>query len=395
MKALKGFAVVVLNPAGFKKIRSSELETRPTVAVIDTGALEFNYRQLAGLMPPGSGVMAVVKANAYGHGDVEASRVFESLGCDSLGVALAEEGIRLRKAGIKAPIVVLGGIYPGQVEDIFTYGLTPVLFDLELAALIDARAAGYGTAKKVHLKIDTGMCRLGVMPADIAGFIEAFKGLRHLELEGVMSHFAEAEAEDGEFSAGQLKVFLESVDFIRGAGLAPRLVDMANSAAAVGFEASRLSLVRCGIMLYGAYPSERFRPEIELRPAMQVKTRILCVKRVPPGTPVSYGRTFVTERESLIATLPIGYGDGLPRRLSNNGEVLVRGERAPVAGTVCMDLTMCDVTGIDGAAPGDEVVVLGRQGEDIITAEETAERLGTISYEIFCNISARVPRVYI
>lgn len=373
---------------------NERLKARPTFAAIDTGAIRHNYGELRGFLGGASRMMAVVKANAYGHGDIEVSRVLESEGCEYLGVAVAAEGVRLREGGISCPIVVLGGVYPEEIPAVFEFDLTPVVFDMDSARLLDAAASGVGSTLAVHVKIDTGMGRLGLFPAEAAAFFEAFRGLANLELEGVLSHLAESDADDKSFSRRQLEIFLDTLEVVRRAGFAPDIVDISNSAAVVEMPETHLSLVRPGIMLYGSYPSERLRSMIALRPAMELKTRVVQVKSFPKGSPVSYGRTFVTERDSRIAVLPIGYGDGLPRRLSNNGDVLVRGRRAPVAGLVCMDFTMVDVTDIEGARAGDEAVVIGSQGGERITAEEVADRAGTISYEIFCNVSPRVPRVY-
>jgi alanine racemase len=371
------------------------LERRPTSAIIDTEALRFNYRQLRKVISGTTKVMAIVKANAYGHGDVEVASVLEAMGCEFFGVAIAEEGLKLRQGGIKNPIVVLGGAYPNQIKDVIGLGLTPVVFDLDTARLINEEAKKSGSPQKIHVKIDTGMGRLGLLPDQVEPFFARLRELKGLRVEAVLSHFVESESEDKEYSKHQLGLFLRTVETIKALGVSPVYIDMANSAAAVDYAASRLDLIRPGIMLYGSSPSARFREKIELKPVMQLKTRVLHVKSVGPGFSVSYGRTFVTTRPSVIATLPIGYGDGLPRRLSGAGEALVNGRRAPLIGRVCMDLTMCDVTDIPNVGPGTEVVLIGRQGDSEITADEVAAKTNTISYEIFCNISSRVPRIYV
>lgn len=371
------------------------MENRPTCAIIDTEALRFNYGQLKAGIPAATKMMAVIKANAYGHGDIETASVLEELGCEFFGVAIPEEGARLRNAGIKTPIVLLGGIFPSQIEWLFTFDLTPVIFDIQTARLINDFAGASGGRRKVHVKIDTGMGRLGLLPSEVARFFEEFRELENLELEATLSHFSESEAEDRAFTEKQLALFLEAVGRIKAAGVDPGIVEISNSAAAAFFPEASLNMVRPGIMLYGSYPAPHLRESIELRPAMSLKTSVMHLKTLEAGTPVSYGRTFITRRRSTIAVLPIGYGDGLSRALSNKGSVLVRGQRAPVAGIVCMDLTMCDVTGIPGVSAGDEVVLIGSQGDAVITAEEMAETAGTISYEVFCNLSARVKRRYI
>lgn len=371
------------------------MEKRPTSAVIDTGALKYNYARIKEKLSKDTKIMAVVKANAYGHGDIEVARILEPLGCEYFGVAIPEEGAKLRVGGILKPIVVLGGFYPGQIKEVFDLDLTPVVYDMDAARLLNEYGRKKGLAKKIHVKIDTGMGRLGVLPEQVLSFFEGLKALGSLKVEGLLTHFSESDSEDLSFSKKQVEGFITAIDIVKRLGFAPELIDMANSAATVGINDSHFNLVRPGIMLYGSYPAAHFRKVIDLKPVMEIKTRILHLKKVPAGFSVSYGRTFVTKKESVIATLPIGYADGLPRRLSGCGEFLIRGKRAPVLGRVCMDLTMCDVTDIEGAQVGDEAVVIGRQGEEIITAEEVAAKAGTISYEIFCNISARVPRIYI
>jgi len=370
------------------------VERRPTVAVIDRSALRHNFAALRELVTPSVKVMAVVKANAYGHGAVEVARVFESQGCDCFGVALCEEGATLREAGITIPIIVLGGIYLNQLKEILHYNLTPVVFDMALLAALNNEARAAGRVVDIHLKVDTGMGRLGLLSHQLPPFLNKLKGLDHIHLAGVISHFATADEEERIYAEKQLASFLAVVETIRDSGFDPELIHMANSAAAVAFTASHFNLIRPGIMLYGSYPGRQFREKIDLRPVMEIKTEVMQLKNMPKGSYVSYGRRFVAERESLIATIPIGYGDGYPRALSGSGELLVRGRRVGVAGTICMDLTMVDVTSIEGVSVGDEVVVLGRQGGEEIRVEEIAAKAGTISYEIFCNISARVPRLY-
>jgi len=372
------------------------LEKRPTSATIDLGALKTNYFQLRDRVRGGAGVLAVVKANAYGHGDVEVARVLEGLGCEFLGVAIPEEGARLREAGIKKPIIVLGGLFPNQAGDIIDLGLTPVVFDASTASILNSAANERGTVQEIHVKIDTGMGRLGLRPEEVGPFFSRLKGLENLRLGALHSHFAESEREEKRFSEEQMTGFESSVALIRQMGFDPKYVGISNSAAIIEhLDGARFNLVRPGIMLYGSYPDGRLRGKIDLKPVLELKTRILHLKSIPPGGSVSYGRRFVAKRQSMIATLPIGYADGLPRSLGNTGEVLVRGRRAPIAGTVCMDLIMADVTDIPGVQNGDEAVIIGSQGSEAITAEEVAAKAGTISYEIFCRISQRVQRIYV
>jgi len=342
--------------------------------------------------------MAIVKANAYGHGDVQCARIFEDAGCDCLGVAIPEEGAALRKAGIKLPIVVLGGIFPGQIKDVFELDLTPVVFDISTARLISSFArsgSASGKIKNIHVKIDTGMGRLGLLAHQVSPFFNALKELPGIKVQALLSHFSESEDAESAFTKIQLGAFLDIVKEINELGFDPEFIDMANSAAAIAHPDTHLNLVRPGITLYGAYPAPALKQKTALKPVMQLKTRIMLLKNVPAGFFISYGRKFATTRESVIATLPIGYADGLPRRLSGVGSVIVRGRKVPITGVVCMDLTMCDVTDVPDVTAGDEAVIIGHQDSTAITVEDVAAQAGTISYEILCNISARVPRVYI
>ncbi len=368
---------------------------RPTTAIISTRALKRNYTALRRAMGPATEMMAVVKADAYGHGAVDVSRLLEALGCESFGVAMVEEGVELREAGIKAAVFVLGGVFEGQAGALFDYDLTPVVFDLETVEEIDSEASRRGVVKPVHVKVDTGMGRLGIRPDEALSFIRAVKALDGVTVEGILTHLAEADSPDLSFAAGQIAVFRDVVEAVRGEGVNPRYVHMANSAAIAGFRDPLFNLARPGIMLYGSTPAPHLDGRMDLEPVMEIRTRVMQVKSIPVGASVSYGRKFVARRPSRIAVLPIGYADGFSRRLSGKADVIIRGRRAPVVGLVCMDMTMCDVTDIDGVETGDEVVVLGRQGRERITVEEMAEKSGTISYEVFCNISRRVPRVYV
>ncbi|MBI3754547.1 MAG: alanine racemase [Deltaproteobacteria bacterium] len=371
------------------------MERRPTLAIIDRAAIQSNYLELKRNVAEDVEMLAVVKANAYGHGAVEAGKALEQVGCSFFGVALCEEGVELREAGIKSPIIVLGGVYPNQIRDAVEYDLTPVIFDIETARILDSLSAKTGKRINVHVKLDTGMGRLGLLPYQVVPFFKALKGLPNIEIEGVLSHFAEADEEDKGFTGEQLNVFLKILNVVKDLGFNPRLMHLANSAAIIGHADSHFNLARPGIMLYGAYPAGHMIEKIDLKPAIRLVTQIIHIKKVSKGFSVSYGRKFITKRDSIIAAIPIGYGDGYSRALSNKGEVLIRGQRARIAGVVCMDITMLDVTHIKDVSEGDEVVLIGKQGNDEITADEVAERAGTISYEILCGISNRVPRVYI
>jgi len=371
--------------------KTSPTSGRPTVAEIDLNALAFNFRQLQKRIPKRVKILAVVKADAYGHGAVPIARKLERLGVEYLGVAIPEEGEELRKGGVKAPILVLGGIYRGDIERIFRFKLTPVVFHKETLKSL-SRAAQRGKKKvRVHLKVDTGMGRLGVPLSLWPDFLKEVDRFPKIEVEGILSHFSMSEEE---FSKNQWDQFMGAVRVAEASGIFCRYLHMASSAMLTSSSDASWNLVRPGIMLYGGYPSPGFKNFIHLRPVMTLKTRIHFLKSVPSGFRISYGGTFATRRESLIATLPIGYADGYSRTLSNRGEVLVRGKRAPVVGKVCMDFMMVDVTEIPKVSLGDEVVLMGSQGKETITAEEIADRINSISYEVFCSVGKRVPRIY-
>jgi len=367
---------------------------RPTIAEIDLKALAFNYRQIKRHIPKGVSILAVVKADAYGHGALPVSLKLEKLGVEYLGVAIPEEGVELRKGGVKAPILIFGGIFKGDAEEIIRYGLTPVVFDIESLKHLSKAAEKRRKKARVHLKVDTGMGRLGVPFELFPAFLKDLRKYPDIEIEGLLSHFSMTDGEEV-YTAYQWKKYQEGLAMAREMGISSRYLHMASSATLTTFPSFSGNLVRPGIMLYGSYPSPAIEKLIKLRPVLTLKTRIHFLKSVSTGSRISYGGTFVTRRESLIATLPIGYADGYSTRLSNQGEVLIRGKRAPIAGRVCMDLIMVDVTGIPGVSKGDEAILIGRQGEERITADEIAKKIGSIPYEVLCLIGKRVPRVYI
>ena len=366
---------------------------RPTVGEVDLGALEFNYRQIKKRIPEDVKLLAVVKADAYGHGAIPISLRLEKLGVEYLGVAIPEEGVELRKGGVKTPILVLGGIFGGEVDQIFRFRLTPVIFGKDSLKVLSREAERRRRKVKVHLKVDTGMGRLGVPLSLWPDFLRAVRRFPKIEPEGILSHFSMQDEEKG-FTHNQWRAFQGAVAIAQKLGISSRYLHIASSATLAAFPAYCARLVRPGIMLYGSYPAPTFRSLIPLKPVMTLKTRIHFLKSVPPGTRISYGGAFKAKRESLIATLPIGYADGYSRHLSNHGEVLIHGKRAPVVGKVCMDFIMVDVTDIPRVSAGDEVILMGRQGKEQITPEEIAEKTDSISYEVLCSIGKRVPRVY-
>ncbi len=367
---------------------------RPTLCFVDHHALRWNLRQIRGRVRSKVKILAMVKANAYGHGAAAVAKTLAGAGADAFGVATLEEGIELRHSGIGLPILVLAGAYDDQLAEFFAHSLTPVVHDLGRLKALEKSVKKRATTLNVQLKIDTGMGRLGLVAAECDSWIGELKKLNALKIEGVFSHFSHAESVEGNYTRKQLEIFNLIVERLRSENIRPALVHLANSAATITLPAAYFDMVRPGIMLYGVYPSPTMATDISLKPVLEWKTKILQLKKVPAGASISYGETFITKRESIIATLPIGYADGYPRLLSNRGEVLVGGQRASVAGRVCMDLTMIDVTDIRDVKQGDEVVLLGRQGDAEISADQIAAWANTISYEILTSISARVPRIH-
>jgi alanine racemase len=367
---------------------------RPTHCLVDHSALRWNLQQIRSKVGGQVKILPMVKANAYGHGAVAAAKTLLAAGADAFGVATVDEGIELRQAGIGAPILVVGGIYADHLDALFSHSLTPAIYDLNGLTELESAVAQRGSSLKVHVKIDTGMGRLGLRADEVECWLAHLQRLKALKIEGFFSHFSTAESVEGDYTKKQLEIFTGIAARLRAAGMTP-LFHFANSAATITQPAAYFDMVRPGIMLYGAYPSPDMMRQITLKPVLSWRTKIIQLKKVPAGTSISYGQTFVTRRESLIATLPVGYADGYQRLLSNRGEALVRGKRAPVAGRVCMDLTMLDVTDIREVQRGDEVVLLGGQNGAEISADEMAGWANTISYEIFTSIGARVPRIHI
>jgi alanine racemase len=361
---------------------------RPTWAEIDLDSLTHNFNVVKGLLKRGVRVLSVVKADGYGHGAVEVSRVLVEAGTDMLGVASVEEAVELREYGIEVPILLLGGMRPDEASVVVEYSLTPCVFSLDAVQTLDEESGKAAKRSPYHLKIDTGMTRLGISPGEAEAFLSVLAGLKHVVMEGALTHLASAFSDSPDITREQLHRFSEVASLIRSKGFRPRYLHSANSAAIQRYPESHLDLVRPGIMLYG---SEGLNG-IPLKPVMKLKTKIIQLRSVPAGTPVSYGGTFVTARPSVIATLPIGYADGYMRRLSNRAKVSVRDGLAPVVGTVCMDLITVDVTDVEGISVGDEVVLFGDGG---VSVDSVARWADTISYEILSMTGKRVPRRYV
>ncbi|HXW68108.1 MAG TPA: alanine racemase [Dissulfurispiraceae bacterium] len=359
---------------------------RGLVAEIDLQAVSHNFRvirQITGDRP----VIAVVKADAYGHGAVRVSERLVSDGAECLAVAFMDEARELREAGITAPILVL---FDPEVHEAFEYNVTPAVGTLKAAFDLSREAEKRGRNINIHIKVDTGMGRLGFR-GQVQHDILAIAGLKGITIEGVMSHFSDADVSDRSFAFSQIAAFNTLRMDLAAAGLRIPLYHLANSAAVAALPEAHCDAVRPGIMLYGCPDSTLPK----LVPAMSATARIVALRKLPPGTPISYGRTFVTERDSLIGVISAGYADGFSRLFSNNASVLVRGQRAPVVGRVCMDVTMIDVTDIAGVSEKDDVVIMGRQGYESISAAELAQWSGTIPYEVMLSLGSRARRIYI
>ncbi len=368
---------------------------RNNYAEISRSAIFHNLDLIRSRLDPHTRILAVVKANAYGHGMEIIANTACSYGVEYLAVAIPEEGVRLRKAGIAVPVLLLGASDEDHMDLILEYGLTPTLFTLSYVRSLQSHASHKNVVCPVHLKVDTGMNRIGFKTKE--SFIQVLEALRecpNLRFEGLFTHFAVSELADKSFTMLQLSRFKEFIDIAHQYGYEP-VLHAANSGAILQIPESRLDMVRAGIAMYGYHPSGKPDPLFELEPVLSWKTNIVHIKEVPAGEGISYGLKYVTSHASRIATLPVGYGDGYKRCMSGKASVLIRGKRAPQVGTICMDQMMVDITDIPEASVGDNVVLLGAQGTERITADDLAHWADTISYEILLSISDRVPRVMV
>ncbi|HID89646.1 MAG TPA: alanine racemase [Anaerolineae bacterium] len=366
---------------------------RPTWVEIDLEAIAHNVRQIKEIVGPEVEILAVLKADAYGHGAITVARTALNNGASFCGVASLNEAIRLREAGIDAPILVLGYTPAWLAREALRYDITLTLYDPDLARAFSRAAIDLRRTARVHIKVDTGMGRLGLLPDQVVPFVEESRGLPGLDLEGIFTHFSVADEPDLSYTRWQLSQFREVLRRLETIGVTFRYIHCANSAATLRLPESRFNMVRLGLAMYGLQPSPHVPLPPGFRPALAWKTTIAQVKTLPPGSYVSYGNTYRTKGWETIAVIPVGYADGFRRAPTHWQTVLVRGQRAPIVGRVCMDQTMINVTHIPNVRVGDEVVLIGRQGNDGITAEEVAEWLGTINYEVISEILARVPRV--
>lgn len=363
---------------------------------VDRAALRHNFRQVRKLVGPTVGILAVVKADAYGHGLVPSAQAFAEAGATAFGVAEVEEGVRLRQAGIAGQIVIMLGVDRQGAEEAVAHDLTPVVYTLEVLEALDAQAVKIGCRKGVQIKVDVGMGRLGLLPHELEPFIASLHRFPNLYLSGIASHFPKADVEGDSLTEEQYGVFQELLARVQGVGEG-RISHVANSATLLRYPRMRCDLVRPGISLYGCYPADWLHQvsALDLRPVMRFVTTVLQVKEIPAGQGVSYGHRYVTERPTRLAVLPVGYDDGYLRRMTGKGEVLLAGKRAPIRGMICMNACMADVTDIPEVKVGDEVVLLGRQGAGEIRAEEIARWSDTINYEILCLFGSCNRQVYV
>lgn len=378
-------------------------------AEVDLNAIAHNVRELRRITSPAARIMAVVKANAYGHGLKQVARKALQNGAAALGVARIEEGVQLRKAGFDAPVLIFGYTPPALADNLIKFGLTQTVFSYKTAKMLSETGLDSGRKIKIHFKVDTGMGRLGLLPDSDRLFspdtkltgnaipeVESIARLPGLELEGIYTHFATADISDKSYAQKQFEIFIDFLNRLRAAGLEIPVKHAANSAALINMPETHLDMVRTGISIYGLYPSTEVNKSlVALKPAMELKARIIHLKKVPAGFKISYGITHETEKPTTIATVPIGYADGFNRLLSSRGHMLVRGHQASIVGRICMDHTMLDVGHIRGIALEDEVIIFGQQGELSITADEIASTTGTINYEVVSTITDRVPRTYL
>ena len=364
---------------------------RPTWVEVDLGALEFNFRQVKRIVDKKTKVMAVIKSDGYGHGLLPIAKRLAKLGVDCLGVSSIDEAIILRKNKIKLPILILGNILNKDIKPVLEHNLTQTISDYQLAFKLNREAKRKGRVAGVHIKVDTGMGRLGILYREAIELVKKISCLQNLRIEGLFTHFPCADS-DQEFTYYQIDIFNQLIGDLKRIGISFTLFHAANSMGIIGYPESHFNLVRPGLMLYGIHPKPNL--DIKLKPCLSLKSRIIYLKRMPSGQGISYGRSYITKKETTMAILPVGYGDGYPRNLSNRADVLIKGKRFRISGAVCMDQIMVDV-GDSRINVGDGAVLIGSQKNLQISAEELARLSQTIPYEIVCNISNRVPRLYI
>ena len=371
------------------------MSSSSTWAEIDLDALVHNFKEIRKKVGPDVGVMAIVKAQGYGHGMVQVSRVLEKEGINYFGVTSPSEAFLLRKEGIKSPILILGPTMLDQAKEIISKNITQTICTKEMALVLQGECKKLKKRFKVHIEVDTGMGRTGVPYQRALKLIKKVVKIPELEVEGIFTHFSTADEEDKSFTKEQIKRFKGVLEKLEGEGIDIPVRHAANSAGVLSFPESYFNMVRPGLALYGIYPSEYVSRSLDLHPVMSLKSKVIYLKKVKKGATISYGKTYVTNKNTTIAILPIGYEDGYNRLLSNKGEVIIRGQRVRIAGRVCMDQTIIDVGEVSDVKVGDEVVLIGKQGQERVSVEEIAKRVNTVPHEVVCRIAGRVPRIYL
>lgn len=367
------------------------------VAEVNLENLLHNFKQIKSYISKGTKICSVIKADAYGHGSVPVAKTLNEAGVDAFAVAASQEAIALRKNGISCQVLVLGYTGVDDYFDMVKHDITQTVFRLDMAKSLSEVALQMQKKAHIHIKIDTGMGRIGFMPNDeSARIIKEISELPMIQIDGFFTHFARADEKDKTASMKQLKLFREFMADLRASGIATNELHMSNSAGLIDIHEADFNMVRVGIAMYGLYPSEEVQKDaLELRPVLSLKSNIILVKDLPEGYAISYGGRYVTSKTTRVATIPVGYGDGYPRSLSCIGRVLIRGQEAPILGSVCMDQFMVDVSDIEGVSEGDTAVLIGSSGNQHISVEEIAGHMGTINYEVVCQLGKRIPRVYV
>ncbi|MEC4672992.1 MAG: alanine racemase [Nitrospirota bacterium] len=383
-----------MTPSTISPSNRTGTSNSPTVATISLSALAHNVQETRRLLQPGCTIMAIVKADAYGHGGIVITKSLSKLGIPRFGVATIQEGVALREAGIQEEIIILGGQFAWQLADLVHFQLTPVISDVEIVEHLIPLVKSLPHPYPVHLKVDTGMARLGLAPQSISSLQKSNEFGQFFLLQGIMTHLAEGDNEDQEGTCRQMRLFQEMVDRLKKDGMSIPPLSVANTAGILFHPTSHFDIVRPGLMLFGYPPVPRRDVPAELKPVMRLTTNIVQIRTVEAHQPLSYNGIFKTQRKSRIAVLPIGYANGYSRRLSNKGEVLVGKRRAPIVGQICMDMMLIDITDLPEVQKGEEVVLLGNQGDHVISALDLASWQDTAPYEVLCNLGTRVNRVY-
>ena len=359
---------------------------------VDLNAIEHNLKAIKSKVGSGTKILSIVKADAYGHGAVKASQTLEQNGTDMFGVAFPGEGIELRKNNITIPILILNPVLSEQIEEVIQHSLGVTVNSLDIANEISKTAKKCHRNIRIHVEIDTGMGGAGICPDKALSFIKALLLIENLEIEGVFTHFSSSEEKDKSFTYEQNRKFKEVIKLLDNENISIPLIHAANSAAILDIPDSHFNMVRPGLILYGIFPSNYVSRNIDIKQAMSFKTRIINLKQLDPGSVIGYGRSFEIMKQTTVATVPVGYKDGLSRGFSNLGEVLVRGKRVPIIGRVCMDRCFIDVTNLSSVEIGSEVILFGNRGNETISIESAAELIGTIPYEIVCNAGTITPK---